>query len=243
MANELDSQGEWQRLYERYHAMSDGELLDMAAGIDNLTETAGDVLRAELRDRRLQVGEPVGGGGASGTVWGNPLEDAGVKRGEMALMIFYDAIEAGRACDFLEEREVDFEIRDVSRPQTGMHGYNSSPVALELVVKRVDRERAMAVLRETMGLFPLQEVEAADGGADDGASIDDGSVATFGEFGEREEADEVARVLEDAGIWHRVVANTEGSAKDEDLYRIEVREMDLMRAGDVVEASLDLPED
>ena len=87
-----------------------------------------------------------------------------------------------------------------------------------------------------MGLFPLQEVEEAD------AVVDDGTVATLGDFGRREDADDVARVLDEAGIWHRVTANPEGSAEEENAWTLEVREVDLVKAGEVVEKGMGLAE-
>jgi len=80
----------------------------------------------------------------------------------------------------------------------------------------------------------LQEVAEAD------PVVDDGTVSTVGNFGLREDAEEIAKVLDEAGIWNRVVANPEGSAEYEDAYAVTVREVDLMRAGDVVEKALGL---
>jgi hypothetical protein len=241
MANELDSRGEWQRLYDRYHAMSDEELLELAEDIGSLTETAGDVLRQEMRDRRLQVKAAVVAAPASVAASAAPRwtssDESGTKRREVVLMTFHDAISAGLACDYLEEGEVDFEMRDLSQPQTGMRRFDSHPaVSLELLIDAKDKERAMAILREKMGLFPLQEVAVAD------ELVDDGTTATLGNFGRRADAEEVARILEDAAIWHRIVANPKGSVENEDAYTLEVREVDLMRAGEVVEKAMELPE-
>jgi hypothetical protein len=239
MAHELDSQGEWQRLYDRYHAMGDEELLEFAEGIGSLTERAANVLRREIGDRRLRIA-PVVAGPSGTSMWWNPGENAGggaMKHGEIMLMVFHDAIDAGQACEFLEEREVDFEMRDVAEKQTGMRGFDSPPpVALGLVVAKADRERAMAVLREKMGLFPLQEVEEAD------ELVDDGTLSTLGDFARREEAEEIARVLDEARIWHRISTNPEGTVQNEDCYTLEVREVDLMRAGAVVEKAMDFLE-
>jgi hypothetical protein len=49
-------------------------------------------------------------------------------------------------------------------------------------------------------------------------------------------------VLEEAGVWHRIVANAEGRVEDEDCYSLEVKEVDLVRAGEMVERGLGLPE-
>jgi hypothetical protein len=92
------------------------------------------------------------------------------------------------------------------------------------------------ILRENMGLFPLQEVEQAD------AVVDDGTISTLGVFGRREDADEVAQTLDDARVWHKVTANPEGSAEDENAWTLEVREVDLVRAGEVVEKAMGLAE-
>jgi hypothetical protein len=52
----------------------------------------------------------------------------------------------------------------------------------------------------------------------------------------------VAKALDEARIWHRVTANPEGTAADENAYTLEVREIDLVKAGDVVERAMNLPE-
>jgi len=54
--------------------------------------------------------------------------------------------------------------------------------------------------------------------------------------------EDVARVLEEAGIWNRIAANAEGKVEDEDCYTLEVKEVDLVRAGEMVERGLGLPE-
>ena len=56
---------EWQRLAEHYREMSDGELEELASGIVNLTETAQQVLRAELRNRGLREPGAAGEAGRS----------------------------------------------------------------------------------------------------------------------------------------------------------------------------------
>jgi hypothetical protein len=237
MAHELDSQGEWQRLVERYRAMSDGELLQLAAGIGDLTETAAGVLRGEMQSRGLRAEAPEADAAEHVGVAAESVETRNGPGGG-ALNTFYDAFDAGRACDCLEAEGIAFDLRDRSASAGGLGMLEGGPpVVLQLFVDGADRERAMAVLRRKMGLFPLQEVEVAD------EAVDDGSVSTLGGFGQREEAEEVARVLEDAGIWHRIVANPEGTVEEESCYLLEVREVDMAEAGDVVEAAMDLPEE
>jgi hypothetical protein len=255
MAFERDSEI-LQRLQSHYGEMSDGELL--AVNPEDLTDLAAEVLRGEMARRGLKAEAPPEA--SMGSRWGSQQERAsgawpqsampaailgsqptldmaqpensGVGARETLLGSFHDAIEVGRACEFLEANEVAFRIEDVAKPRSGIGVYDSPPVALNLIVGKADRERAMAILRQKMGLFPLQEVEEAD------AAVDDGTVATLGDFGRREDADGVGRILDDARIWHRITANPEGTVENEDCYTLVVREIDLVKAGDVVEKAM-----
>ena len=56
---------DWQRLTEHYREIGDGELLELAADFVDLTETAQQVLRAEMRNRGLH--EPRAAGEARTT--------------------------------------------------------------------------------------------------------------------------------------------------------------------------------
>jgi hypothetical protein len=243
MERELDSEllG---RLQRHYGEMSDGELLRLAASAGDLTDMAQEVLRGEMQSRKLKledaVGDPFAAMERAGLIRDplpKPEMSTELARGMVALRTFHDAIEAGTACDCLEAEGLEIDVRDVTAPNSGLGSmYGGPPVALQLIVRGADRERAMAILRAKMGLFPLQEVEGTD------AQVDDGTVATLGTFGRRADADEVARVLEEARIWHRVVADPEGCAANDDAYVLEVKEVDLVKAGEVVERSMNLPE-
>jgi len=251
--------GQWQRLVELYREMSDEELLKLAARPEDLTDEAQGVLRTEMASRRLQpdaaaeaghmgMAERAAAGGAGGGVefytsaWREPEMKPepvakGLAKGMVVLTTFHDAIAAGEACDLLEAEEMEIEVRDVATAQGGGGSfYGGPPVALQIIVQRREHGRAMAILREKMGMFPGQEVEVAD------EAVDDGTTAVLGAFGHRNDAEDVARVLEEAGIWHRIAANEEGSVEDEDAYTLEVKEVDLVRAGEVVERGLGLPE-
>jgi hypothetical protein len=70
--------------------------------------------------------------------------------------------------------------------------------------------------------------------------MDDGTVAAVGFFGSRMEAEEVAKILEEAGIWCRIGVNAEGTAEEQNEISLEVREVDLVKAGDVAEKALGL---
>jgi hypothetical protein len=238
MGRELDSQA-LQRLQEHYGEMSDGELLGIAAKPDDLTDMAREVMRGEMASRHLKleaaVSDPFTGLGRDEL----PKPEFGTKlaNGMVVLTTFHDAIAAGEACDWLEEEGMDVDVRDVSDKSTGGGSfYGGPPVALQVIVGVRDRDRAVKILREKMGLFPLQEVEDAD------PLVDDGTVAVLGSFGRREDADEAARVLDEARVWHRVTANAEGSAADENAWTLEVREIDLVKAGELVEKAMNLPE-
>jgi len=239
MGRELDSEM-LGRLQRQYGEMSDEELLRLAARPDDLTDFAREVLRGEMQSRHLKAESSLFAGAGTFAPQREP-EPAPVKvlaKGMVRLITFHDAIETGQACDCLEAEGLEIDVRDVSTPSSGLGSmYGGPPVALQLIVRGADRERAMAILREKMGLFPLQEVEGTD------AAVDDGTVATLGTFGRRDDADEVARVLEEVRIWHRVTADPEGSAENDDAYMLEVKEVDLVKAGDVVEKAMNLPEE
>ena len=243
------------RLVELYRAMSDGELLGLAARPGDLTDEAQDVLRGEMASRRLQVeagsaaeASRFAGTGASFSTEFATLAQRepemrpepaakGLAKGTVVLTTFHDAIAAGEAIDYLEAEEMEIEVRDVANAHSASGAfYGGPPVALQIIVQQRDLKRGMEILREKMGLFPGQEVEEAD------EAIDDGTTAVLGAFGHRSDAEDVARVLEEAGIWNRIVANAEGRVEDEDCYSLEVKEVDLVRAGEVVERAMDLPE-
>ena len=252
---------EMRRLSELYRAMSDGELLRLAERPGDLTDEAQGVLRSEMVSRGLQVevapatdarfgvaaGRFAEAGSSAGVEFYTraPREPEmkpepvakGLAKGMVVLTTFHDAIAAGEACDLLEAEGMEIEVRDVAKAQGGGGSfYGGPPVALQVIVAQRDLRRGMEILREKMGLFPGQEVEEAD------EAVDDGTTVVLGAFGHRSDAEDVARVLEEAGIWNRIAANAEGSVEDEDCYSLEVKEVDLVRAGEVVERGLGLPE-
>jgi hypothetical protein len=250
------------RLVELYRDMSDEELLGLAARPGDLTEIALGVLRSEMGSRRLQV-EAGSAAGAGFDVGAGRFAEAssfagvefytraqrepdlkpepvaqGLAKGTVALTTFHDAIAAGEAINFLEAEGMEIEVRDVANAHSASGSfYGGPPVALQVIVQQRELRRAMQLLREKMGMFPGQEVEEAD------EAIDDGTTAVLGAFGHRSDAEEVARVLEEAGVWHRIAANAEGRVEDEDCYSLEVKEVDLVRAGEVVERKMNLPEE
>ena len=253
MAYELDSQG-WERLRALYGQMSDGELLEMAAKPEELTDMAQQALRSEMTSRNLKLERDSGGerrwaadsfadGGSlsaapsavAGVLGSTPLldepQESDQHPGESYLIIFHDAIQAGQACEALEAAEIWFRIEDISAPPAdGM--YSGPAVALRVSVRTGDHDHAVRELRKKMGLFPLPEVTEPD------AVVDDGTVMAVGFFARREDASAVAAALQQAGIWQRISENPDGSAENEDAWLVEVKEVDLVRAGDVVEKAL-----
>jgi hypothetical protein len=235
MARELDSEM-LRRLQEQYREMSDGELLEMALKPDELTEVALEVLRGEMTHRglKLEAGSP---GDSDGNGLPKPEFGAKLPDGSVVLLTLNDAMAAGNACDYLEAEGIVVDVRDVSEKDAGGGSfYGGPPVALQVIVQGADRAKSVGILRDKMGLFPLQEVEEAD------ELVDDGTVSALGYFGRRGDADDVARVLDGAGIWHRVVANAEGTVEDENAFSVEVKEVDLFAAGEFVEKAMGLPE-
>jgi hypothetical protein len=237
MARELDSEM-LGRLQASYGAMSDGELQGMAAHPDDLTEVALEVLRGEMARRRLEpaVEDAEPRGSAFGRAGGGGIEKP-VRAGAVSLMTFNDAIAAGEACKHLEDAGIEIDVRDVSEASTGGGSfYGGPPVALQVVVAGVDVKRAQKILREKMKLFPLQEVEGDD--APDAAEL-----MVVASFGRREDADAVAHVLEDAGVWHQVTANPDGAVETEDAFTVDVREADQERALELVEKAMGMAEE
>jgi hypothetical protein len=251
MPCELDSEIR-SRLIRYYQQVSDNELLEAAVKAEDLTPTAQEVVHTELESRGL------------GHAWVNPKDapesrvasselpaplreswrDAlptlqpglPIERGKTALITFYDAIEAGNACDALDEAEIGLEVKDLSQTEGRGSFYGGSPIALQLIVNEQDRGRAVKLLRDKMGLFPLEDIAEPD------TPVDDGTIATVGQFANRADAEEVSRVLTAAKIWNRITANPDGSAATEDAFLVEVREVDLIGAGELVEKALNLPE-
>jgi hypothetical protein len=219
------------------------------ARLNDLTPTAQEVVHAELENRGMQRAWP---GSAASPPLSAALDDllealhpdplpkpkfgTALERGKVALITLYDAIEAGQACDALDAEGIELDVHDLSETAGRGSFYGGAPVALQLIVSERDRDAAVKVLREKMGLFPLEEIAEPD------TMVDDGTVATVGQFARRADAQDVVRALDEARIWNRITANEEGSAETEDAFLVEVREIDLMKAGELVEKALGLAE-
>jgi len=247
MPYELDSEIR-SRLVHYYQQVSDKELLDAVVKLDDLTPMAQEVVHTELVNRGLGRAWPNENNAPSSdssadckadlfsSTLPKPEFGTAIEKGRVALITLYDAIAAGQACDLLDEAGVELEVTDLSQTEGRGSFYGGNPVALQLIVNEKDRDRSVKLLCEKMGLFPLEEIGDPD------APIDDGSIATVGQFAKRSDAEDVACVLTDAKVWNRITANPDGSAATEDAFLVEVREVDLVGAGELVEKALNLPE-
>jgi hypothetical protein len=233
MARDLDS-GVLRRLQESYGGMSDGELLALAGKPDDLTDLALEVLRGEMAQRRLELVEDAATHGASGRA-GESMEVKQVPAGSVPLITFNDAIAAGEACKLLEAEGMEIDVRDLSATAQGGSFYGGPPVALQIVVRGADERRAQETLRAKMGLFPLHLVEGDD-------APEEGALRVLGYFGRHEDAEEVGRILEEAGVWHQLAANPDGDRETEDAYGIEVKEVDQPRAVEIVDKAMGISE-
>lgn len=232
---------ESQRLRRVYQDMSEGELMGLSATAGDLTPPARAALTTELEARGLagpvdeDVESPEGEVGLPTAADVMP-ENLGATGPEMELTVFYDAMAAGRACEFLEAAGIPFHVADLA-DKGNLGTLEGGPaVVLRITVPLPDVERARAILRKKMGLFPLQEVEASD------ALEDDGTRTAVGYFGGRDDAEEIAAVLSGAGFANWVVENPEGSEADENRFAVEVREVDLFAAGEAVDKALGVEE-
>ena len=247
MAYELDSEMRT-RLVRHYQQVSDQELLDAAVRAGDLTPTAQEVVHAELGSRGLgnawvdprngrtqEMQAPADPFGTARRELPKPIYGSELPNGMVALTTFSDTTEARQFCEALEQNNIEVDVRDISASgQRSGSFYGGPPIALQIVVRKNDRERAGAILDDMLGIKP--EIAEPD------APEDDGTVATVGQFARRADAEEVARVLTEAKVWNRITANPDGSAETEDAFLVEVREVDLVGAGELVEKALNLPE-
>jgi hypothetical protein len=211
---------EQERLHKLYHEMSDEHLLDLASDAEDLTDEARLVLAKELRERGLTpaphvamqpiaaaTDEPVEetvepereegfGAGVPGMFPGGAaaMEQAleaprARKDGLMSLISFYDGMQLGKACEILEADNMEPVIEPIAGdPLSGV------PARFEVWLEKGQIERAQALLRLKMGLFPAAEV---DGDEDDSSEAGNGVVAMFETASEAEEA---RAMLANAGI-------------------------------------------
>ncbi len=203
--------GECERLGTMYRGMADGELLRLQATAGDLTEVAQEALAAEMKRRGLQaaVAEETlpleGSSGGNGSFGWTPLH------------VFAQTFEAQAAFRLLDQEEIEFAVEDRTVDESGK--LRAGPaVQLALLVHGDHRERAVALLRRKAGLFPEAVVDPR--GKEDGGA---GETVTVGEFEDEVDVAAASRVLEEAGVWFRVVTH---AGEEWERSSIEVKEED-----------------
>ena len=204
-------EAELDRLRRLYRETGDEHLLVMSKEMGDLTDDAQLALREELRRRGLSarrdvvadglrdaavLEEPAEersysfGAGIPGIVPGGEpaveqaLEPGGeVRLGMAALITFFDGLELSRACEALDAAGIAPAIEQLG----GDEAVGTTP-RHEVWVEVGELDRARAVLRAAMGLFPPPEGENfADEGGGDGV---------VGTFETQAEAQQVKALLE-----------------------------------------------
>lgn len=247
-------ESERERLERLYAELGDEHLKDLAEEAEDLTDDGRMALAAEMHKRGFTTEpqrdpvEPVTdtpelesgfGPGIPGiipsgaAVMEQALEHGGEERlGWVKLISLSDGLELGRACEFLDNSDVEFAIREV-----GHDAQSGAPSSFEIWVEASGLDLAQRVLREKMGFFPPPEIdESHDSQAEspDPHSIDES--ATLGNFSTRAEADEVAQLLTNAGIPHQLAGPE--IIDEEEWYTIHVAPADLDRGLEVASHGL-----
>ena len=148
------------------------------------------------------------------------------------LIRFFDALDAAKACESLDAKEIPFIIEDFCKRKQGIDKFSEEPaIQLEIRVFPEDLERAKVCLREAMHLFPLPEITA---GYESDSSDDDEVLSEAIICDEFSDAEAAKLALGDAGIWssvRRAVDDEDGTV----FYPVEVKGKDIERAVRVVD--------
>jgi hypothetical protein len=151
----LDSQME--QLCALYEEKSDGELLQLHAGREDLTEVAQQALEQVMRGRRLS---PEAADLSRPGIEDEPVEiDAEplIAENEVCVCRFRDAIEANEALQWLEEAGIQPRVVNFQPPPESDPRFRRVQIDLGVVVRRKDEKAARALLEERTALSP--EVE------------------------------------------------------------------------------------
>ncbi len=253
------------RLESLYHEMSEEHLMDLARDPESLTREARAVLNHELASRGLNapvvrrspienhsevapVVEPELEQGftpgipgvfpSSAAIMEQALEPAGEEiDGRVRLIALFDGHELTQACETLEAAGITPEIEPVAGD-----AMSGAPPRYDIWIPADHLERAESLLRETMGLFPLAEVEERTG-TDDVYSLesdrlselsDDESI-TVAELESEAEAANVLHLLEQRGIAARL---DERRRAEDSVYAVQVDAAEQERALSVVASAL-----
>lgn len=211
-----DDNAQMEMLLGLYRGMGDGELLQLAAQSDDLTDVARAALAQLMRERSLSVAddavEP-----AEAAAEGDPSR---LREGERWLWTFEDGFQASEAVRLLDEARIWHRVIDQS---------------LMVIVEETDYAAAVELMRAKMGLFPVAEIAGAGGSPLSGME----GTELLSMF-DREEALVVADALGRAGIsyWWRDGKQETEELPDEGTVAIEVRERDVGEAQVVAEKRL-----
>lgn len=223
------------RLY--YERLSDLEISRLAEDLINLTDEARHRLHTEMAKRGLPpILQQSQSSTADTTESDQPLlTKTRVDDPQILLMTFVDSINAAQACGHLKEHDIRFDLKNLSKTIPRMKiGAGMPALMLEIYVFRSDWDKAVSVLREDMGLFPDWTITSELNYDSDGIE----KIAVVGYFASYEEAEASTRKLNTAGIFHRLTRACNRSAAGEIVILLEVRDTDLLRAGEAIEALL-----
>ena len=227
----MPDENELNRLTALYRDMSDTQLLDLHADAANLTDEAQDVLRAEIRSRRLVVPTAEAADESKPPEYVPDLVTGLNDDGLVALITFYNGLDLGLACDHLGDAGIELAVKPFP-------GTDVSADAFQIRVAPADRDRAEEILREKMGLFPKQEVIAEEG--DEPEIAEDVDMVILGEFPDESEAEQTTAALAAAGIIYRLTPPYDDGENDAPGYTVEVHAVDLDRGLAVVADALGL---
>jgi hypothetical protein len=253
------------RLESLYHEMSEEHLMDLARDPESLTGEARAVLNRELASRGLNapvvrrspienhaevapVAEPELEQGftpgipgvfpSSAAIMEQALEPAGEEiDGRVRLIALFDGHELTQACETLEAAGITPEIEPVAGD-----AMSGAPPRYDIWIPADQLERAESLLRETMGLFPLAEVEERTGTdhvhsleSDGSSELSDDESITVAELESEAEAANVLHLLEQRGIAARL---DERRRAEESVYAVQVDAAEQERALSVVASAL-----
>ena len=147
------------------------------------------------------------------------------------LNTFFDALDAGKACEHLEAEDIPFVLEDLSVRKQGVSRFEEGPaIQLDVFVQQEDLEQAKRCLRKAMHLFPEREVGVVEHGGDgDEVRAQAAACETI------EDAEAVRVALTNAGVWsavHKIVDDEDESFV---TYSVEVNGKDIEIAMGVVE--------
>ena len=250
------------RLERLYHDMNDEHLLALARDPDSLTADARSALDREIAARGLSVPAPLrrersagildqgarpvdeepeleqgftpgipGVFPSSAAIMEQALEPAGeVIDGRARLISFFDGHELSHACETLEAAGIIPEIESV-----GGDAMSGAPPRFDIWVRAGGLERAEALLREKMGLFPLPEVAKEPVSARDSEGEELESSITVAELESEADARHVLDLLHAQAIDARL---DERRRSEDQVYAVQVDAADQQRALATVASAL-----